>query len=350
MASLEVFFTILVLYCTAASLVLAQYETKYWRELPSGRKLLCDRCPPGFRLQAHCTETEPTQCAACDAGYYTQYWNYVYDCLPCNWCSGDEVVMQECTRSSNRVCGCKAGFYRDSYFCKPHTVCEKGYEVKEMGTPDRDMVCKPCIEGFYSAGKNTPCIPHKACKSEEKLLSHGTSSFDHYVWVKMIKELFIEIFKNYYNRKLHHYIKHLENIRIIFSIRDLDGGLQLLQQWLSEATDQQVKDLTKDLQYTGVKHLANKLEQKIRSIQNEVHLCKSSFMTPIINYPPPSMFLHVYIVFRTYFIVYIHSTSQMFGHTFFSDIHLFENYAIISVIIEMCLLLMLCKAFIRALI
>ncbi|XP_053334142.1 tumor necrosis factor receptor superfamily member 11B-like [Clarias gariepinus] len=296
MATLEVFFTILVLYCTAASLVLAQYETKYWRELPSGRKLLCDRCPPGFRLQAHCTETQPTRCAACDVGYYTQYWNYIYDCLPCNWCSGDEVVMQECTRSSNRVCGCKAGFYRDSYFCKPHRVCEKGYGVKEMGTPDRDTVCEACSEGFYSAGKNTPCIPHTACNSEEKLLFHGTSSFDNVCltcnnlisdgWVKMITGPLIEIIKNHNNRKLHRYIKQLTNstnTRKICFVPDHDGCIQLLQQWLSEATEQQVVDLPKDLYNAGVKHLANKLEQKIKSIQDEFLLCKNSFISDLHN-------------------------------------------------------------------
>lgn len=130
---LQFILTVLVLYGSTASLVLAQNVTTYLHELPSGRKLLCNRCPPGFHLQKHCTETHPTVCQPCSVGFYTKYWNYIYDCLPCSWCSSDEVMVQECMRSSNRECRCKEGFYQDSYSCWPHTVCPSGYGVKEKG-------------------------------------------------------------------------------------------------------------------------------------------------------------------------------------------------------------------------
>ncbi|KAG7324564.1 hypothetical protein KOW79_012580 [Hemibagrus wyckioides] len=78
----ELILTVLVLYSTV-SLVLAPRDTTYPREHPAGQKLVCNRCPPGYRLQKHYTETQQTICKPCDEGLYTEVWNYIYECLPC---------------------------------------------------------------------------------------------------------------------------------------------------------------------------------------------------------------------------------------------------------------------------
>ncbi|XP_058264907.1 tumor necrosis factor receptor superfamily member 11B-like isoform X2 [Hemibagrus wyckioides] len=180
METRELILTVLVLYSSTVSLILAQNETTYLRELPTGQKLLCNRCPPGYRLQKHCTATHQTICKPCDAGLYTEVWNYIYECLPCRWCRPDQVEVQKCTNSTNRVCGCKEGFYLDSDICRPHSVCPSGYRVKEKGTPDRDTVCEHCQKGFHADGQlgNALCVPYSECKSEEKLLLHGTIYMD----------------------------------------------------------------------------------------------------------------------------------------------------------------------------
>ncbi|XP_026803128.3 tumor necrosis factor receptor superfamily member 6B [Pangasianodon hypophthalmus] len=295
MATREFILTVLVLYSSAASLVLAQNETTYLRELPSGQKLLCNRCPPGFHLRTHCTETQPTACQPCDVGFYTAYWNYISDCLPCSWCSSDHVVVQECTRSSNRVCECKKGFYRDSKFsniCRPHTVCPSGYGVKEKGTPNSDTVCEVCKSGYYSAGQpgNTQCVPHTECRSEEKLLFHGTNYVDNVCvtcnsitddgWVKLINQPFIEIFKNHNTRKLHRFVMSLTrsmNGHVCRPVTDHDWIL-LLRQCLSVATKQQISSLPKQLHEFGLKNLATNMEQRIKRIQDEVHLCRNTLI------------------------------------------------------------------------
>ncbi|XP_060767076.1 tumor necrosis factor receptor superfamily member 11B-like [Neoarius graeffei] len=293
MATREFVLTLLVLYSSTASLVLAQNETTYLHKLPSGRTVLCNRCGPGFRLQQHCTETRPTKCQPCNDGFYTKYWNYIYDCLPCDWCSSDEVMVQECTRSSNRVCACKEGFYRDSYSCQPHTVCPVGYGVKEKGTPYTDTVCEYCRNGSYAVGQpgNTKCVPHTPCKSEEKLLFHGTSHLDNVCvtcnsiaqdgWVNILKQSLIEIVKHHNTKMLHRIIRQLtnsKNIRALRSVTDQDTWIQQLQQWLSKATEQQVSSLPGLLHEFNMKSLATKIESKINRIQDEVNLCRNTLI------------------------------------------------------------------------
>ncbi|KAK3558318.1 hypothetical protein QTP86_016900, partial [Hemibagrus guttatus] len=171
---------VLVLYSSTVSLILAENETMYLRELRTGQKLLCNRCPPGYHLQKHCTETHQTLCRPCDEGLYTEVWDYIYECLPCRWCRSNQVEVQTCTSSTNRVCGCKEGFYLDSDICRPHSVCPSGYRVKEKGTPLKDTVCEPCRNKRSADGHLVTWTrgQHTECKSDERLLLRGTKYLD----------------------------------------------------------------------------------------------------------------------------------------------------------------------------
>ncbi|KAI5608186.1 hypothetical protein C0J50_9563 [Silurus asotus] len=108
----------------------------YECELPSGQRILCDRCPPGSCMQNNCTETQPTEC------------------------------RQRNEASTNRVCACKEGFYSNSGVCR---LCPHGFGVKEKGTPHKDTAGEP---------GNTRCVQNTVCKSEEKLQIHGSNCLD----------------------------------------------------------------------------------------------------------------------------------------------------------------------------
>ncbi|KAG7324561.1 hypothetical protein KOW79_012577 [Hemibagrus wyckioides] len=291
METRELILTVLVLYSSTVSLILAQNETTYLRELPTGQKLLCNRCPPGYRLQKHCTATHQTICKPCDAGLYTEVWNYIYECLPCRWCRPDQVEVQKCTNSTNRVCGCKEGFYLDSDICRPHSVCPSGYRVKEKGTPDRDTVCEHCQKGFHADGQlgNALCVPYSECKSEEKLLLHGTIYMDNVCvtcnritcddWVKFIIQPFTAVFKNHSTCKLFHFIGRLTTSKcgcVFRSVVDQDFCFQQLEEWFSKATEQQVSNLPRLLQKASIRDLAKNIKQRIMKIRNEVRLCRNT--------------------------------------------------------------------------
>ncbi|MCJ8735647.1 hypothetical protein PDJAM_G00249640 [Pangasius djambal] len=99
-------------------------------------------------------------------------------------------------------------------------------------------------------------------------------------WVKLINQPFIEIFKNHNTRKLRRFVRYLTGSRdghVGRCVIDHDW-IQLLQQWLSEATKQQISSLPKQLQDFGMKNLATNMEQRIKRIQDEVHLCRNHFL------------------------------------------------------------------------
>ncbi|GAA6093268.1 tumor necrosis factor receptor superfamily member 10C-like [Tachysurus ichikawai] len=275
----------LVLYSSTESFVHSQKETTYLREISPGKTVLCKRCPPGYRLQEHCTEKKQTVCQPCTVGYYTEVWNYIYECLPCRWCRSSQVEVQKCTSTTNRKCGCKEGFYLDtSDICRPHTVCPRGYGVKQKGTPVKDTVCELCRYRRTTDGQLS-CGPHTECNSDERLLHRGTnlenvcvscSSIANEGWVKFIIQPFIEIFKNHSTRRLQRFIGNLTN-----SLDDCSSNqnscFEKLEQWFSKATEEEVINLPKLMQQFNIKslNLTTKIEKRLKTILDEVNLCRN---------------------------------------------------------------------------
>ncbi|XP_036432760.1 tumor necrosis factor receptor superfamily member 6B-like [Colossoma macropomum] len=252
----------------------------YERVLPSGKKVICDRCPPGTHLHAHCTDTRPTDCRPCSAGFYTEIWNYIPECLPCVPCALNQEETQSCTPSQNRVCQCKEGYYWLSHFCKKHTVCSAGQWIKNKGTPYKDTECEPCRDGHYANGAAgiTKCTPHTACKGDEKLVIHGTNWHDNMCvtcnnvttegWPTLIKPLLSELFAQQKQRRLQR----------LYRILKLDVNDGALQSWLSTASEQQLTDLPAILIRANLHSLADKVEQKIERFQEEAKYCSNNIM------------------------------------------------------------------------
>ncbi|XP_067887063.1 tumor necrosis factor receptor superfamily member 11B-like [Heterodontus francisci] len=127
---------------------------------------LCEQCPPGMYRKTHCNVEKKTECAPCPDSHYTDYWNYLDECLYCNvFCKEYQYVKHECNSTHNRVCECIEGHYFEFEFCLKHYKCPSGFGVKKLGTPLSNTECMKCPKGFFSVNRsaNQPCQKHTNC-------------------------------------------------------------------------------------------------------------------------------------------------------------------------------------------
>lgn len=118
--------------CTDASTVEVPTYPHTYRQ--TGQMLTCTQCPAGTYMRAHCTPTRDTVCSPCPANHFTQYWNYLPNCLYCGtFCVENQHVKEECSPINNRVCECNDGYYWHADFCIKHTECPSGHGVEKKG-------------------------------------------------------------------------------------------------------------------------------------------------------------------------------------------------------------------------
>ncbi|XP_019637375.1 PREDICTED: tumor necrosis factor receptor superfamily member 11B-like [Branchiostoma belcheri] len=138
-----------------------------YKDPASGRRLLCDQCPPGTRLKDYCTANSPTVCQVCPDNHFTEYYNWEPECRYCNEFCGkpNQKVSEECTTTHNRRCECILGFFLDLEICRAHRRCPRGHGVVRKGTPNSDVVCRRCKQGTFSdeTSNTVPCRPHRNC-------------------------------------------------------------------------------------------------------------------------------------------------------------------------------------------
>ncbi|KAM4617673.1 tumor necrosis factor receptor superfamily member 10B-like isoform 2-T2 [Discoglossus pictus] len=108
----------------------------------------CKMCPKGTYVARHCFshETQGT-CESCASGEdFTEGANGLDSCNPCNYCREDQIMVRECTPTTNAICQCKSGMY-----CVPGKICEAcitcsscgpGQLVKAKCTPTSNTVCE----------------------------------------------------------------------------------------------------------------------------------------------------------------------------------------------------------------
>ncbi|XP_062398048.1 uncharacterized protein LOC134088133 [Sardina pilchardus] len=102
-----------------------------WEDAETREAVTCEKCPPGTYVGSHCSKHQRTVCRPCAESQYTEYWNYVEECLLCDYpCSEVQEEVQGCNRTHNRVCRCKEGYYNTLDFCLKHSVCSPGEGVK----------------------------------------------------------------------------------------------------------------------------------------------------------------------------------------------------------------------------
>ncbi|KAL1249916.1 hypothetical protein QQF64_020921 [Cirrhinus molitorella] len=128
--------------------------------------MLNESCPAGyFKKQQGCVK--------CENDSYSTSSNKLPYCISCTRCD-DGAHEQEylaCTPTQNRVCICKAGFYKSNSFCKPCNHCQyctKCLSCKEKCNQQTTIktttvVCE--IGYFPDGGQCQSCVKSK-CENE----------------------------------------------------------------------------------------------------------------------------------------------------------------------------------------
>ncbi|KAM8795432.1 tumor necrosis factor receptor superfamily member 16-like [Eudromia elegans] len=76
----------------------------YFQDEASGACRECRLCGAGSGLVFPCGGTQDTVCEECPEGTFSDEANFVDPCLPCTICEDNEVLLTECTATSDAEC------------------------------------------------------------------------------------------------------------------------------------------------------------------------------------------------------------------------------------------------------
>lgn len=82
----------------------------YFQDELSGSCKECSICEVGFGLMFPCRDSQDTVCEECPEGTFSDEANFVDPCLPCTICEENEVMVKECTATSDAECRGNAAF------------------------------------------------------------------------------------------------------------------------------------------------------------------------------------------------------------------------------------------------
>ncbi|XP_063291660.1 tumor necrosis factor receptor superfamily member 25 [Pelobates fuscus] len=122
-------------------------------------KHCCKKCPEGKYVKASCEAPgQDPKCEPCVLETYLAYPNYVYECRMCRHCDKvTEVLQSKCSATSDTVCVCKEGRYRDkAKLCRMCTNCRNRAIIRNC-SQNEDAQCGDCLPGFYESEND--CLP-----------------------------------------------------------------------------------------------------------------------------------------------------------------------------------------------
>uniref|UniRef100_A0A672G983 TNFR-Cys domain-containing protein n=1 Tax=Salarias fasciatus TaxID=181472 RepID=A0A672G983_SALFA len=270
---------------TAASAVdsIPKYE---YKDPLTGKPLLCNRCPPGTHMVAHCTASTQTKCAPCANEYFTELWNYLPRCLYCHsFCTGNQEVARECSPTSDRVCRCKQGFYSADDFCIPHTECGPGEGVLTRGSSKMDTVCEKCSEGFYSTSTSAldSCIKQEECEAGQLTLLQGSVYQD--TVCGSCEDLAnggetLRRFLSGFLSKMRKTFVFFNKSSIIVTEYDVRNNSPLLDQirdWVYKTPEKQLWNMPQMLRSCQLSSMADRLQKRLSDIKQLSPNCTLSF-------------------------------------------------------------------------
>ncbi|KAL0985113.1 hypothetical protein UPYG_G00153050 [Umbra pygmaea] len=136
----------------------------------------CGKCHPGHRLFRDCNkDNEVAKCVPCDINTYRKSSNSAKNCERCTQCADVDVNAEEgtpCTRSSNTVCQCKGGFYKNeidslTWECPRCLTCGAGERQIHDCTQERNRECECKEFHYHDKTQRRTCLPCKNCSSDD---------------------------------------------------------------------------------------------------------------------------------------------------------------------------------------
>ncbi|XP_077693521.1 tumor necrosis factor receptor superfamily member 25 [Eretmochelys imbricata] len=178
-------------------------------------KLCCQKCPAGTFMRAPCTSRGyDTACESCPHGTYLSFQNLERKCRKCSEChaQASQVVLKNCTETSDIECGCGAGHFRQctdptcrDFTCQECRRC-KG-RVTLQNCSEEDAQCGDCQPGFYLEGSECRACatqsPEKCGEACGRPCGGSSQGFGlEYVLLGLMGPLFLGALVIYRKRKM----------------------------------------------------------------------------------------------------------------------------------------------------
>ncbi|KAI5106036.1 tumor necrosis factor receptor superfamily member 21 precursor [Silurus meridionalis] len=260
----------------------------------TGNTLLCALCPPGTYVSLPCSSTQNTVCLPCPKEHFTQFWNFMPNCLFCsNICEGNLKVKHQCSATHNRVCECKKGHYWQDDFCVPHTECPPGQGAKVIGTIQRNTQCGKCPKGTFSAvtSSSAQCIKHTDCGNFYALLPgrrwhdricSSCANLTDKGGLKVLQDILPGFFyhQNIKMRQLRRFVQLLngkDSRRLLRALHTRTLLLHYITQWAGNAHKHQLNALPKMLLRSGLRRTAEKVQDMVKSIEERISVCQNIY-------------------------------------------------------------------------
>ncbi|KAM9221908.1 tumor necrosis factor receptor superfamily member 6-like [Dugong dugon] len=138
-----------VLLLLAAQVIMGDTRIQCGPDEYPHNNLCCKNCTSGEYMSKHCTRNHHVgKCEACEHETYMAHSSGLNYCLPCTQCREDQEVVTNCTRTRNRQCRCKTGFYCEPADCEMCRAC--------LRCPEGTVILHPC-----NATADTACVNKK---------------------------------------------------------------------------------------------------------------------------------------------------------------------------------------------
>ncbi|XP_049748759.1 tumor necrosis factor receptor superfamily member 26-like isoform X1 [Elephas maximus indicus] len=138
--------TLLLLLLLTAPVITVDSKMQCGPDEHEHGNICCRNCMSGQYVRKPCSENHGVgECEVCGDETYTSHSSGLTYCLPCTQCQKDQEVVANCTRTSNRQCQCKTGFYcesEDCEICRPCHSCPEGTVIRHPCNATTDTVCE----------------------------------------------------------------------------------------------------------------------------------------------------------------------------------------------------------------
>ncbi|XP_026052105.1 tumor necrosis factor receptor superfamily member 1A-like isoform X1 [Carassius auratus] len=112
----------------------------------------CKNCEAGTYVKQKCSgDQEKGICAPCERGTYAEHPTGMDQCLQCSQCHRDQIMVAECTRTSNTKCECKPGT-----FCLPDEPCEVCKKCSKCKTDEEEAISCTATSNTKCRKKSSP--------------------------------------------------------------------------------------------------------------------------------------------------------------------------------------------------